>query len=113
MGDATPNVWGESPINGGAMDPEKIRENMRRLSRIGEPGSPGGPSSPARSDAPKSRWTPLPGDDLEAIEAEQQKLDRIRNQPAPQRRPEGMTFTGPRGGRYRINGKGRKSYDVP
>ena len=28
-------------------------------------------------------------------------------------RTDGPTFTGPRGGRYRINSNGRKSYDVP
>ena len=27
--------------------------------------------------------------------------------------PEERTYTGPRGGRYRINSNGRKSYDVP
>ena len=94
------------------MDPDKIRENMQRLSRIGEPGSPGGPSN-APSGKAKPLWTPLRSGDLKAIEAERQKLDRIRNLPKSQKRSDGKTFTGPRGGRYRINSKGRKSYDVP
>ena len=61
------------------MDPEKIRENMRRLSRIGEPGSPGGPAREARSGSAKPLWEPLPGDDLKDIEAEQEKLKRLRS----------------------------------
>ena len=43
------------------MDPEQIRENMRRLSRIGEPGAPGGPStskSGGNARRPNEIWTP-------------------------------------------------------
>ena len=113
MGDVTPNVWGESQIIGGVMDPQKIRENMQRLSRFGGAGSPGEPESKSRSATPKPLWTPLPGDDLEEIEAEQRKIERFFKKHPRQKEPEEKTFTGPRGGRYRINSKGRKSYDVP
>ena len=96
--DATSNIWVESQIIGGNMDPEKIRENMRRLSRIGDPGSPGGPSSAGRSGAAKPFWEPLPGDDLADIqkgirqeEIAQAKIKR-RKPPTEKR--------GPRGGRY-------------
>jgi len=95
------------------MDPEKIRENMRRLSRIGEPGSPGGPAREARSGSAKPLWEPLPGDDLKDIEAEQEKLKRLRSSSAQPPAPNDQTRVGPRGGRYRINSNGRKSYDVP
>ena len=93
------------------MDHEKIRENMRRLSRIGEAGSPGGPASRSDSAPAKPFWEPLPGDDLKEIEAEQEKLKRLRaNSP---RGGKDQTFEGPRGGKYRINSNARKSYDVP
>ena len=95
------------------MDPEKIRENMRRLSRIGEPGSPGGPASEARPGSAKPLWEPLPGDDLKEIEAVQEKLKRLRESRAQAPSTNDQIRTGPRGGRYRINSNGRKSYDVP
>ena len=90
------------------MDPEKIRENMRRLSRFGEPTKKKPSSGPA-----KPFWEPLPGDDLKDIEAEQEKLKRLRSSSAQPPAPNEQTRVGPRGGKYRINSKGRKSYDVP
>ena len=95
------------------MDPEKTRENMRRLSRIGEPGSPGGPASKSDSAPAKPFWEPLPGDDLKEIEAEQEKLKRLRKSRAQAPSTNDQIRTGPRGGKYRINSNGRKSYDVP
>ena len=55
------------------MDPEKIRQNMRRLSYAGEQRKPR-TSNPDQESKPL--WTPLPGDDLADIQKgiEQEKF---------------------------------------
>ena len=58
------------------MDPQKIRENMRRFSRVGEPGGPGGPSP--QSGPAKPLWEPLPGDDLAEIKEQDEQAKRAR-----------------------------------
>ena len=82
------------------MDPEKIRENMRRLSSFGE-GLKKKPTGPA-----KPRWTPLPGEDLadDQKRTEQEELareiGRKSEQPAGGSQKPPVTKNGPRGGRY-------------
>ena len=77
------------------MDPEKIRENMRRLSYAGEQRKPR-TSKPVQESKP--RWTPLPGDDLADI---QKGLRQEEIAQAKIKRPKPPAVKrGPRGGRY-------------
>ena len=85
------------------MDPEKIRENMRRLSYAGEQRKPR-TSKPVQEGKP--RWKSLPGDDLAEIQKriDQEKFaEEIGRQSGKssddtQKPPEGKQV--PRGGQY-------------
>ena len=77
------------------MDPEKIRENMRKLSYAGENLKP----KPVRESKP--RWEPLPGDDLAEIQKgiRQEELAREIARKADSAKPPAVK-RGPRGGQY-------------
>ena len=93
------------------MDPQKIRENMRRLSRVGEPGGPGGPSGKPRSGPAKPRWEPLPGDDLAEIKEQEEQEKRARELISrSDRSGPPKVKRGPRGGQYTegLTKEGRK-----